>query len=963
MQALANLMVKKSVAWATVIVVLLITLGSLFTAARVEQDDNLLAFLPQNNPDIKTFYEVNNRFGGLSVALVGISSEDPFDGDFLTRLKTASKELNETSGIDFAFTLATVDDFVPDPVKGGIGVSYLVDKIPQNKAERDALRDKVMSRDQVVGNLVSSDGKAVLLYCFLSYGADPKVAAGHIREVVERHFPKEPKYWGGSPFIQSYIFTVTQADLKRLTPWACAVIILITIWSFRDAIGTGLALLSTAIGIAVALGLMGAFGVKANLILGSMPVILFALGSAYPIHILTRYYTVAGSMGCEGAIKHSISYLGPTVIASGLTAVSGLLSFVFMDMEPVRTFGLFTGIGVLVTLILSVTFVPAVVRIAELKGKMALATPTSTLMVKFCTTCQTRPIPVGVGLVLLGALSAVFIGRLDSRIDNSSFYSRHSPPAAAEAFLKNYFGGSQFFQVQVEGDMNDPDALRELRFLGDHIALLPHVTSVNHVGHVVAKIDEAMEGDERIPDTAAKVKLLYGFLAGKKAVNQLVTEDRKRALIHIKVDSDRANHLESVLAEVEALVKTHALTRYVSESVTGPRKAEAEARLRSLVVARIRALAAQFSVPLPPEKVDELGKRLAERGGAAAASADDRAPAKAAILAFLGSEEFLGTIPSTPPDAASRIAGALSTLPAHASEAQMGEAIAKALELPATDAVVTGLVSDVDKPVAEILRRQLAAIGARRLVADMKLALAEGGRGQRFTVALGNALMDLDNAAIALPVVAGEPTGTLALRVTGLPVLNRGLSDSVDQNQLRAFFVTMGLVFAIVLYLYRSVWSGLLAMAPVSLTLLIIYGGMGALGLHLDVGTSMLASLTTGAGVDYALHLLAAWKAPPGGSLKDAAAYSAFLIGRAIWTNAIMVAVGFVVLTMGEARPLQNVGGLTAAAMVVAALCTFAAIPVLARKPCYDPRPRIAGITPPSDSTDAEPGALPPLHH
>jgi hypothetical protein len=223
--------------------------------------------------------------------------------------------------------------------------------------------------------------------------------------------------------------------------------------------------------------------------------------------------------------------------------------------------------------------------------------------------------------------------------------------------------------------------------------------------------------------------------------------------------------------------------------------------------------------------------------------------------------------------------------------------------------------------------------------------------------------MDLDNLTIALPVTAGEPTGTLAIRVTGLPVLNRGLSDSVDRNQLRAFFVTMGLVFAIVLFLYRSVWSALLAMAPVSLTLLIIYGGMGMLGLHLDVGTSMLASLTTGAGVDYAVHLLAAWKAPPGGTLKDAAAYSAFLIGRAIWTNAIMVAVGFVVLTMGEARPLQNVGGLTAAAMVVAALCTFAAIPVLARKSCYDTRPRIAGITPPSDSTDAELGAQPPHIH
>ena len=57
-----------------------------------------------------------------------------------------------------------------------------------------------------------------------------------------------------------------------------------------------------------------------------------------------------------------------------------------------------------------------------------------------------------------------------------------------------------------------------------------------------------------------------------------------------------------------------------------------------------------------------------------------------------------------------------------------------------------------------------------------------------------------------------------------------------------------------------------------------------------------------------------------------------------------MVAGGFVVLTMGEARPLQNVGGLTAAAMMAAALATFAAVPVLARRRAYDARPRIAEI-------------------
>jgi hypothetical protein len=110
---------------------------------------------------------------------------------------------------------------------------------------------------------------------------------------------------------------------------------------------------------------------------------------------------------------------------------------------------------------------------------------------------------------------------------------------------------------------------------------------------------------------------------------------------------------------------------------------------------------------------------------------------------------------------------------------------------------------------------------------------------------------------------------------------------------------------------------------------------MGLIGVRLDIGTAMLASLILGAGVDYAVHLTSAWHVREGEPLQDAASWAANFAGPAIWTNAIMVCVGFFVLTLGEARPLQNVGSLTATAMIVAALATFLCIPVLARKRFY----------------------------
>lgn len=963
LRALAALLVRKTAAWFVVVVVVLGTVVLGARAAHVQRDDDLLAFLPKGNADIQVFQDVNKRFGGLGVALVGIAADDPLAPDFLDKLRVLTKQLNETKGLDFALSLTNVDDFTPDVEKGGIGIDYLVPaRSPQTPEERAALHEKVMSRDQVVGNLISADGKAAQIICFVAYGADPKESAATIRAAVDHTFPDAKKYWGGAPFIQSYIFGVTQKDLERLTPWACAVILLISIWAFRDAVGTVLALFTTAAGIAAALGLMATFGVKTNLVLGSMPVILFALGSAYPIHILTRYYAVVKEMGRDKAIAHAIVYLGPTVIASGLTAVGGLLSFVAMDIDPIRTFGLFTGIGVLTTLILSVTFVPAVIRVADLKPRLSLENHTSRGMVWVATRLAAHRVPVGAGLIALGLFGAVFVGRIDSRVDNAAFYATTSPPAQAEAFMRDHFGGSQFFQVHVEGDMTDPAVLREVRVLADRLAVLPHISSVQHIGAVIAKINEAMEGDERIPDTAAKVKLLYGFLQGKRAISQMVTDDRRHALLTVKVDTDRAAELETVLAGVEAAVAATVPARFVVEDVAGPRRDDARAAVEELVLTRIQAASRTLGAPIDSEKTGALQARLRDRGAAAGAPVDPR-PISVAILAFLRSEEFTGDMPKTPADAPQRLADALAGLGARPTKDAVVAAVASAIDKPQDDAAVLDLASSVRKPVMEILRRQNALADARRLVAETRLTVPEGGKGRRFIAAVGAAVMDLDVGQIMLPAAAGAAAAQpLAVTVTGQPVLNRGLSRSVDRNQLKSFFMAMGLVLVIVLYLYRSLWSAILAMTPVTITLLVVYGGMGLMGVHLDIGTSMMASLTTGAGVDYALHLLAAWKAPPGegkpdkATLRNAAAYSAFLVGRAIWTNALMVAGGFVVLTMGEAKPLRNVGALTAVAMTAAAFATFAGIAAFARKRCYDDRPRINEILPSSDA--AEGGSL-----
>jgi predicted RND superfamily exporter protein len=85
MKAFARLIVKRTVAWIVVVVVLGISAAAAVYANRVAQDDDILAFLPRTNPEVAGFYEASDRFGSMDVALVGIEADDVFAPDFLVR--------------------------------------------------------------------------------------------------------------------------------------------------------------------------------------------------------------------------------------------------------------------------------------------------------------------------------------------------------------------------------------------------------------------------------------------------------------------------------------------------------------------------------------------------------------------------------------------------------------------------------------------------------------------------------------------------------------------------------------------------------------------------------------------------------------------------------------------------------------------------------------------------------------
>ncbi len=150
------------------------------------------------------------------------------------------------------------------------------------------------------------------------------------------------------------------------------------------------------------------------------------------------------------------------------------------------------------------------------------------------------------------------------------------------------------------------------------------------------------------------------------------------------------------------------------------------------------------------------------------------------------------------------------------------------------------------------------------------------------------------------------------------------MTQSVHNNQIYSLLTSLPLVLLILFVVFRSVVAGLIGMVPTGLTLLVTFGLMGMFPdrLPLDIGSSMLASIALGVGIDYAIHFLWRYrKSDLEGAMRNT--------GRAIVINAAEITAGFVVLVAATIVPMSNFGLLTAETLLTAAVATLVLMPAM----------------------------------
>jgi predicted RND superfamily exporter protein len=426
----------------------------------------------------------------------------------IARLQRALESLPSVDGARVR-SLATLLD--PDPTIAIVDIEPFLDHVPSSLTDDSAWIARLREFPLTRGLFLSTSGAAAAFTV--------PVAAGHSRD----EFISDLETWTAANRDADFDLRLTGPvaaevmlgravlrDLLWLVPIMVAVIALLLFLSLRTLGGVVIPLAEVVMVLLWTLGAMGHLGVPITLVTTILPIVLMTMAVTDEVHLLERFQARLAAEPAEDAapddsirkrraMHGAIGDVGRPIVLTSLTTAIGFLSFLSASMDPIRHFGLFAAIGIVIAMLLSFSFVPALAMLLpaayfETRGPASSRgpDPPGTRLPPHEKLLIRRPRAAALGAAALVLVALPGLARLtvqDSWVDN---FDPASDLVSAERDFNAEFWGSYRLDITLHSD--------QIRFFQYHdgLALMEKVRATALAGAHVAGVESHLIAFETV---------------------------------------------------------------------------------------------------------------------------------------------------------------------------------------------------------------------------------------------------------------------------------------------------------------------------------------------------------------------------------------------------------------------------------------------------------------------------------
>ncbi len=555
-----------------IIAVTAMTIVMLFFLKDLEVNADVMSYLPEEDPSAMLFNRIGDTYGGNEMVIVGLEGKHVFETDMLELVKQVTDSIRSVPGIGYVTSLTNVLD-----IRGteyGIETGRLVDEydIPGEREALDSLKAYTLSKDIYRGNLVSEDATATLVIGKILTNVDRTEVVEKIQQKL-KGIPFEGNiYYGGMPVTLLELSRIIISDIRYIAPLAFVLISLVLLAGVRSVHGVLLPMLTVLIAITWTMGVIAMLGYQITMLSNIIPVILLAVGSAYAIHVVNAVMAEK-HIDPNKALQRAVKYIVVPVILASVTTIFGFLSFIAGSyLTLIREFGMFSAVGIFFSMLLTVTFVPALLAVMDENDRPVKRPATSHIFDRIPEKLSMLVFNhqrwlLTIWLLLLG-VSIWGMTKIERRVEIIDYFQQDNIVRKGEDLLAEKFNGSTPLFLKIDGDVQSHTVLQMMSQAQDYMEQFDYIPYTQSVADLIKQMNDVMGEGKVIPDDDVKIAQLWFLLEGQEIMEQLVSPGFDEGIIQGYVTSNELEGLREIETNFEAFVEKHS-TENLSMSVTG----------------------------------------------------------------------------------------------------------------------------------------------------------------------------------------------------------------------------------------------------------------------------------------------------------------------------------------------------------------------------------------------------------
>jgi predicted RND superfamily exporter protein len=596
--------------WLALLVMLLLTVAMSTGLKNLEVDPDVLRDLPDDMPEKVLYDRVGELFPSKEMIFVGLEHPQLWTPGTLRQVEQLTRAVEELPVVQQVISPTNATVVVGTDM--GMEIRDAADPFPASDAEAEEFRDFLTEQASLSGLVVSEDGAVAAMMIFLEANLQTTEAkaAGQVLETLDTtlaSIAEQPEttaltmYPAGRPVTTWVSSKTIGKETGMLTSSALVLMIVLLGALFMNFRGVFL-----PIGVVVGatlwtMGAMGWVGLAMTHSTEALPIMLIAIGVADGVHIVQAFMVRVRSMDREAAVVATMDDLRWPVIMTSVTSAAGFLALNTSGVRSIMILGGLTAFGIVVALLFSLSFVPALLVLLPTPkhSRVKRPSPEASLLQRLLMawgdwlvrhkSLATAGILALVGLSIWGATQV----QVETSVNEN--FPEDNPIRIAGEFFDVHFAGVTNLQVVFEGE---PGTVKDPAFLalmqefqtwaeaqdqvGGSSSIVPMLTSMNRVMHagdpayerlphasetehgVDYQLDEeGREIEVPITRTVSGDEVISGYfslleMSGKPGdLANFVTDDYGSAKVTVFLKSDRKKDLDRVVAGVRGWLDEH----------------------------------------------------------------------------------------------------------------------------------------------------------------------------------------------------------------------------------------------------------------------------------------------------------------------------------------------------------------------------------------------------------------------